>query len=118
MIFKIIVYVLFSSFGLIFLKMGAKNNFNVAFTQCALSIQINYILILGSIFYIASFITSLIIMKDLNLNVFYPVSAGLIYVIVCLLSKFLLNETISIPHIIGILSILLGIIIMNINWGK
>jgi Membrane transporters of cations and cationic drugs len=118
MILKIILYVLFSSFGLVLLKMGVKHNFNILFAQYAISIQINYILILGAVFYIASFIMSLLIMKELNISIFYPVSVGLVYVLVCFLSRFLLNEKMGISQMVGIVIVLFGIIIMNLNFHK
>ena len=68
--------------------------------------------------YILSFLISLAIMKDMNLSVYYPVSAGLIYVMVCLLSVAIFSEKITIQQLIGMISIFIGIIVMNIGKGN
>ena len=67
------------------------------------------------LFYVESFLTSLIAMKGMQLSVFYPISAGMIYVMVCILSRVILHEEMTIKQIIGMCVILVGIIIMNIH---
>lgn len=54
-------------------------------------------------------------MKGMQLSVFYPISAGMIYVMVCILSRVILHEEMTIKQIIGMCVILVGIIIMNIH---
>jgi uncharacterized membrane protein len=60
-ILNIILYALFSATGLIFLKLGTKQNFAIEFDRYACTLQINYLLIIGMFFYIASFLLSLFI---------------------------------------------------------
>lgn len=114
--FKIILYVLFSSFGLVLLKMGTKG-LEISLHKGNFTLSINYILIIGMIFYVLSFLTSLITMKGMNLNVFYPISAGLVYIMVCILSYFILHEKMTLIQIIGICITLIGIVVMNIKKG-
>ena len=54
-------------------------------------------------------------MKAMDLSVFYPVSAGLGYVLVCILSYAILKERITAYQLIGILFILAGVILMNLK---
>lgn len=115
MFFKIILYALFSAMGLVFLKLGTKQNFSIAFGQYACSLQINYMLVVGMFFYIISFLLSLSIMRKSNLSIFYSVSIGFVYIFVCLMSYFILKEKITVIQFIGMVLILIGIIVMNIN---
>ena len=112
---KILLYVMFSSCGLILLKIGTSKNFSISFNKGSFSLEINFVLITGFLLYIASFITSLIVMQGMNLNIFYPVSAGAIYIIVCVLSTIVLHEEISIKQLVGMCIILIGILIINIK---
>lgn len=111
----IFTYVVLSSFGLILLKIGTNNSLEVTFVNGNLKFSVNYVLLIGMLFYILSFITSLIAMKEINLNVFYPISAGLVYILVGILSFILLHEQLSIRQITGMVIILTGVLIMNIN---
>ncbi len=112
---QIIVYIFFSSVGLILLKIGTNKKFELSFDSGNFLLGINYILIIGMLFYVASFLTSLIAMKGMQLSVFYPISAGMIYVMVCILSRVILHEEMTVKQIIGMCVILVGIIIMNIH---
>ncbi len=115
MIFKVILYALFSATGLVFLKLGTKRNFNISFDKYVFSFQVNYLLIMGLIFYIISFLLSLSIMKKANLSIFYSVSVGFVYICVCLMSYFVLKETITAIQLIGMCMILFGVVMVNFN---
>lgn len=112
---QILIYVLLSSFGLVMLKLGTSHALEFSINNGNVTLNINYLLLVGLFFYILSFITSLIAMKGINLNIFYPVSAGLIFVLVALLSVFVLHEKISIVQIVGMAVIVTGVFIMNIK---
>lgn len=112
---KIIIYVCFSAGGLILLKLGTARGFEIGLGNGVFSLKINGTLLFGMVLYILSFITSLIVMKSMNLSVFYPVSAGLMYVVIGIASYFIMKETITIRQLVGMGLILLGIIIMNIK---
>jgi len=57
----------------------------------------------------------MVVMKGMNLSLFYPLSAGLIYIAVCVASYLVLKEKISVQQLIGMVVILAGIVIMNIG---
>lgn len=114
-IVQIMIYSFLSSFGLVILKIGTNKELKVSFNKENFTINLNYILIIGLLFYVLSFITSLITMKGMQLNVFYPVSAGMVYVLVCLFSYFMLHEKISSRQAAGMIIILIGVIIMNVK---
>ncbi len=114
-ILQIVIYVILSSCGLVMLKIGTSHSLKFSLNKGNFTVSMNYILLIGMFFYVLSFITSLIAMKGIKLSIFYPVSAGLVYVLVGLLSFFVLHEKISLRQIAGMGIILAGVIIMNIK---
>ena len=113
----LILYVLLSSTGLTLVKLGTSKDFGLSVKGGALDLRLNGILLLGMLIYIFSFLLSMYVMKRMNLSVFYPVSAGLIYVLVCVLGHFVLKEEISLTQLIGMAVIFAGVLIMNLHKG-
>lgn len=111
----ILIYVMLSVSGLLLLKIGTTKAFNLSIANGNVNISFNVILLIGTCFYVMSFVTSLIAMRAIDLSIFYPISAGLGYILVCLLSHFVLKENISRRQLIGILFILVGVIFMNLR---
>lgn len=115
MVFKVILYAVLSSLGLFFLKLGAGQEFGIFFSKNLFSIQLNYRIVFGLLFYVLSFLMSLSIMREANLSIFYSVSAGLVYICVGVLSFFVLKEPISVLQLVGMCFILAGIVMMNLK---
>jgi len=115
MVVALILYLAFSSIGLILLKLGLNQGTVFKLAGGSLEVHVSLLLLLGAILYVASFILSLVAMSKMNLTVFYPLSAGLIYVIVCLLGAVFLKESVSMTQMIGMGVILVGIIVMNLH---
>lgn len=111
---KILIYVILSVSGLTLLKVGTGHDFKFCVDRGVFEVKLNIHLILGMFLYVLSFIASLIAMKSLDLSIYYPVSAGLGYVLVCIVSFFVLKEVIIIKQWVGICLILVGIMIMNL----
>lgn len=111
----IILYVLISASGLLLLKIGANHEFNVSISKEGFGIKVNWQIILGMLFYICSFLVSLMAMKRINLSIFYPISSGLGYVVICIISYLVLKETISIKQFVGMVIILIGVVVINLR---
>ena len=111
----ILIYVAFSVTGLLLLKIGTTRSFSLSFSNGNFEFSVNSILLIGTVLYLLAFITSLIAMKTIDLSIFYPISAGLGYVLVCILSYIVLKETIAKEQLIGIVFILVGVILMNLK---
>ena len=111
----VIIYVCLSALGLTLIKIGMGRNSSLLLNTDGFSLQLNWLLVIGMLVYIASFLTSMVVMKNMNLSIFYPLSAGLIYIVICGLSYFLLKEKIVFQQWIGMSIILIGIIIMNLG---
>ena len=111
----LLIYVCLSAGGLTLIKIGTGKDLAFSLQHGVLSLQINWAVILGLTLYVASFITSMIVMKTMNLSIFYPTSAGLVYIFVCVISILLLHEKVSVTQLVGMAIILSGIIVMNLK---
>ncbi|MBR2852682.1 MAG: hypothetical protein IKE81_00010 [Clostridia bacterium] len=111
----LIIYVCLSATALTMIKMGLQNNSTLLVDKGGFNLMLSWKLVLGACLYIISFLLSMVVMKGMNLSLFYPLSAGLIYVVVCILSIVLLKEKPSVNQLIGMTVILAGIIVMNIG---
>lgn len=109
------LYILFSAAGLALMKMGISRGFKLGLERGALHLQINIIALLGILLYVCSFLLSVLVMSKMNLTYFYPLSAGLIYILICLIGVLFLKETVSISQWIGMALILGGVIMMKIS---
>lgn len=114
----LVIYVFLSATGLTLIKMGLNNNSSMLIDLKGLSLSFSWLLIIGMCLYILSFVTSLFVMKGMNLSIYYPLSAGLIYVLVCILSVIELKEHVSTTQLVGMGVILAGIVLMNLNPAK
>lgn len=114
----LLIYVCLSATGLTLIKIGLNHDSTLVLNKSSLILQLNWLLILGMIMYVMSFLTSILVIKEMNLSLFYPLSAGLVYIIVCLLSKVVVKESIGISQMIGMAIIFVGIIIMNLGKGR
>ena len=111
----LIIYVCLSATGLTLIKLGLGKDSTLLLNGSGFSLSLTWTLVLGACLYVVSFLLSMVVMKGMNLSVFYPVSAGLIYVAVCLLSFLVLKEKIPVQQLIGMAVILAGIVIMNLR---
>lgn len=111
----LLIYVIMSSLGLTLIKLGTANDFSLKLERSGLQFQINYVLIAGMCIYVISFLLSMMVMKKMDLSVFYPISAGLIYVLICIISIFFLKEKVSVNQLLGMGFILVGIVVMNLR---
>jgi Membrane transporters of cations and cationic drugs len=114
----LIIYVILSATGLTLIKIGTGQNNGLVLDTKGFLIQLNWTLILGMVMYVMSFLLSMAVMKGMNLSLFYPLSAGLIYIAICGISYFILKEKIIFSQWLGMAVILTGIIIMNLGKGN
>ncbi len=113
----LILYVLCSTIGLVLIKVGVSKEFTLTISSSGFEIKSGWILILGMVIYVISFILSMITMSRMNLTLFYPLSAGLIYVGSCVAGLLFLHEKLSVQQLAGIVVILIGILIVSLDRG-
>ena len=111
----LIIYVFLSATGLTLIKIGTGQGGRLVLDTKGFQLHQNWTLIIGMIVYIMSFLLSIAVMKGMNLSLFYPLSAGMIYIAICGVSYFILGEKIMFSQWLGMAVILTGIIIMNLG---
>ena len=111
----LIIYVCLSATALTLIKLGLGKDSTLLLNKGGFSLSLSWMLVLGACLYVVSFCLSMVVMKGMNLSLFYPLSAGLIYIAVCVLSFLVLKEKISTTQLIGMAVILAGIVIMNLK---
>ena len=111
----LIIYVCLSATALTLIKLGLGKDSTLLLDKGGFSLSLSWMLVLGAVLYVLSFLLSMVVMKGMNLSLFYPLSAGLIYIAVCVLSFLVLKEKITTTQLIGMIVILAGIVIMNLK---
>ena len=111
----LIIYVCLSATALTLIKLGLGKDSTLLLNKGGFSLSLSWMLMLGACLYVVSFCLSMVVMKGMNLSLFYPLSAGLIYIAVCVLSFLVLKEKITTTQLIGMIVILAGIVIMNLK---
>lgn len=114
----LLIYVCLSATGLTMLKLGLNHGSTLMLDKNGFSLQFSWLLVIGMVLYVGSFLMSLLVMKSMDLSLYYPLSAGLVYIIVCVISVAVLKEKLSVSQMIGMAVILAGIIIMNLGKGE
>lgn len=108
------LYVLFSSSGLVLIKMGTTN---AAFSTAngILNLVVDIKLIIGMICYMVSFLLYIMVLSKFNLSTIFPVASGIVLIGTVLAGVFFFKEQLAIHHIIGVAMILIGIFLLNIK---
>lgn len=107
-----LVYVFFSVAGLTCIKIGSAENAGICIPL--LEITINKLSLIGIMSYGISFILYLGVISKFDLGVIIPIIGGIINIAVLGVSIFILKESLSSNMIIGAITVIIGIIIMNI----
>lgn len=114
-IISIILYLVFTVGGLVLVKMGS-DSINLAITNDVFNFSMGVKALIGFISYVISFIIyTFYIIKKFDLSYIYPIIAGITQVLVVLAGILIFKERLSIPGIIGIILIIIGIVCLNIK---
>lgn len=108
------IYVIASAGALMLIKTGSMNT-TFSRDGSILKLMMDWRVLAGLLIYICSFLISIYLMSQMNLSVFYPVGAGLVFIIITIFSFTILHEPVSIKQVIALILILAGIIIGNIK---
>lgn len=110
----IAVYLLCSVGGLTLVKIGGDvNSFSSQSSYFTLSLS--YATLIGLFLYIFSFLLWMIIIQRFNLSYIQPIATGLSYVLIILVSVFILRESISALQWMGLVFVLVGVVLMNLS---
>ena len=108
-----VLYVIFSSMGIILFKLGSSNiSFEV--TKEFFGFHLTYTSLLGLLFYIVSFLLWMIIISKNEVSFIVPIGLAATNIFITIASVMILGETISTSSILGIGLIILGVILLNV----
>ena len=114
-IVTIIIYMLLSAGGLILFKLGSKlSPVSIALDKGVFGFSINVCSLAGLCCYLLSFLLYMQIVSKYDLTRIYPITSGLVYILVFLGGIFILGENPSVIKLIGSAAILIGVILMNL----
>lgn len=111
----LLISVLASSFGQLFLKLGAIQLGAVTAANALshiLSIATTPALLLGLLSYGIGAISYILLLTRVKLTIAAP-SASLIYLVSVLIGLFVFKETLSLPRTVGLGLIILGVVLLN-----
>jgi EamA-like transporter family. len=77
--------------------------------------SISLVLIVGFILYVVTFFLWLIILQKFNITFVSPIAYGIAFIMICIISYFLLGEMISGIQYLGVILIIIGVLIMSIT---
>ncbi len=114
-IISIIVYLILTVGGLIFIKSGSDST-ALAIQNGTFNFAMSIKAMIGFMAYIGSFlIYSFYIIKKFDLSYIYPIITGITQVLVVILGVLLFKEKLSGFGIAGIVLIILGIVFLNLK---
>lgn len=114
-IILVAVYVILTVLGLVLFKMGSNTELSFAIMNGNISLKFSSIMLLGLICYIFSFIVYMIVLTRFNLSYIFPITMGIVYILVFLASIFLFKEPFSVTSILGSIMVLAGVILLNVK---
>lgn len=108
-----IVYILFTTGGLAFMKAGGdslKVNFQDGFT-----FKIGLLTFIGFTLYLISFLLWQRMLIKYDLSTMVPIVTGIVQIVVLLIGLLIFKESISILTLVGAIIVIAGIVIMGIG---
>lgn len=109
------LYVLCTSAGLIFLKLGSNTGLPISLVNGRLASNMNILSLLGLALYATSFVLYVYLISKFQLGYIIPVTAALVYIIVFVASFFLFKEPFTPLKIAGIVLIVTGLALLNLG---
>ena len=106
-------YALCSGSGLIILKTAMNNKTLNSLNLIQTFLQVRFII--GFFLYACGFFLWMLILSKFKLNIAFPIATSLFFIVSGLGSYFILKESFTIMHIIGIFLCLAGILLINIK---
>lgn len=111
----LILYVLSTTLGLVFLKLGSHTGAPISFVDGRLQLNLGILAISGFILYGISFLLYTYLIAKNDLGYIIPVSTALVYVGIFIASFLLFKEVFTAIKIVGILLIIGGVVLLNLK---
>lgn len=110
-----VLYILATSLGLVFVKLGSSDGMPIKFIDGKLSFNLNFYIISGITLYIASFVMYIYLISRHDLGYIIPITTALVYVLIFIASYFIFRETFTVTKILGIVLIMGGVVLLNLK---
>lgn len=114
MVLNVVAYLICTVSGLILIKLGSKGT-SLVLNNSYIDMKINLLIVLGLFFYMTSFLLWIRILKNNDLSYIVALTTGLSYVLIMICSIAFLNEKVTMVKGIGVVIILIGVIVINLN---
>ena len=111
----ICAYLILTVSGLVLFKAGSNQGIAANINNGFFCLRINWMSIIGILCYGCSFLLYLALISKMNLGYIYPVTTGIVYILVLAASIFIFKEPVGAFKIIGCGLILAGVVLMNIK---
>ena len=108
-----IVYIIFTTCGITFMKLGG-DSLHLSFNK-GLSFKIGWITLLGFLFYFVSFILWQKLLVKFDLSTMVPIVTGISQIFIITIGYTLFKESFSIQSLIGALIIIIGIVVLTLG---
>ena len=112
--FFVFLYLLFSIFGITLVKLGG-NNPTMFINLAKIQLQFSLLSIAGIFCYGVSFLLFMYILPKYDLSYITPLTTGLTQILLLAVAFIIFHENITATRIIGVLTIVAGIYILNIK---
>lgn len=109
-----IIYIICSALGMVLIKNGGLST-GIDLNKVGIGFNFSWMFLVGTILYVASFILWMIILQKFPLTYISPISYGIMFIVMSILSYFILSETITAMQIVGIITIIIGVVICTIG---
>lgn len=110
-IILIAAYIISTSAGLIFIKLGTP----ISIIENAVKLNFNLYSIAGICLYGISFILYTYLISKFDLGFIIPITTAVVYIIIFIASFFIFKEVFTVMKIAAISLIILGVILLNLN---
>jgi multidrug transporter EmrE-like cation transporter len=112
---SLVLYILFSTSGLIAIKLGSEKSTFLEVVGGKVSINTNPFLLLGILFYGISFFLFTYLVAKNDLGYIIPLTTAIVYILIFIASFLIFKETFTPLKIVAITMIILGVILLNLN---
>lgn len=109
------LYVLATSAALVALKWGGKSGAPIDSVDNKLAFNFNSYIITGIVFYGISFVLYTYLIAKYDLGYIVPLTTALVYVLIFTASYFIFDEVFTAFKIAGIVLIVSGLALLNVN---
>lgn len=111
----LILYVLTASLALVTLKLGTNTGLPISYINSKVQFNVNAYTIVGFLLYGLSFLTYIYLIAKNDLGYIIPLAAAFVYILIFIASYLIFKEVFTATKIMGIVLILGGIVLLNLN---